>query len=163
MIAMDDLFRFLMLRAAKPARKGEADNLAFSDETKRLAGREPDVSLARIGALVRESQRFVTSPRALALGERMLMVSEKLGPTPVSGNKVRTAVEEILGRPADAIVASNEFKDDVARLGDTLLAVKVTSSGEGVDVSGLIAARRVYNLVARSLATDAELDWLPIL
>jgi hypothetical protein len=131
--------------------------------SQRLAGREPDVSLARIGALVRESQRFVTSPRALALGERMLMVSEKLGPTPVSGNKVRTAVEEILGRPADAIVASNEFKDDVARLGDTLLAVKVTSSGEGVDVSGLIAARRVYNLVARSLATDAELDWLPIL
>lgn len=160
---MDDLFRFLMLRAAKPARKGQADNLAFSDEAKRLAGREPDVSLARIGALVRESQRFVTSPRALTLGERMLSVAEELGPPPVSGKKVRAAVEEILGRPAAAIVASNEFKDDVARLGDTMLAAKVTSTGEGIDVSGLIAARRLYNLVARSLGTDDELDWLPIL
>jgi hypothetical protein len=54
---MNDLFRFLMLRA----RKGKADNLAFSDEAKRLAGREPDVSLARVGALMRGSQRFVAS------------------------------------------------------------------------------------------------------
>ncbi|MDR5796472.1 hypothetical protein QCE49_24100 [Caballeronia sp. LZ008] len=160
---MNDLFRFLMMRAAKPAADTETDKLAFSNEAKRLSHGEVHLSLARIGAAVRNSERFVASVQALRLGERVLAVMGKLGPPPVSGAKVRETVEAVLGKSASETVVSDEFKDDLARLGDSLLAMKITSSGHGADAAELIAARRAYTLIERSANTDDALHWLPML
>jgi hypothetical protein len=155
---MDDLFRFMVLRAAAPV-SGATDLLTFSPGAVALAGVGQAPNAKRVATLVHGDPRFAKAPTDLPDANAVAGLTKHLGSGPWPASKVREVIEAETGRSAADLSGDSRFQSDMDRLGDSLLAIKILSDGTGVDIGALVSLRKACALVIQSVNTEGEMDW----
>ena len=148
---MDELFRFVALRPPLPS----SDAIVLDGNTPLAAG----LAEARRGANGREamnrlahsfvrSDDFVQDPATLNLPLDQL--ADALEEANASESSVSDLVERTLGSSSTDLVDSDEFAADVARLQDTVLAIKLAppDDGDAAMVLRLLGAADVVRQIA---------------
>ena len=162
-IPMDDLFRFILLRPAHPT-PTPAVQLAASETL--VAGLQaaktaPDPLAARLTALnqERQSPRVVATVTALVYGSPMAALGEWLHTDPAPADDgavtppghdkqaVHDKVVELTKKQPHALLAEPQFQNDITRLDDTLITLKLISDPGGSEVNQMVLARQGYEAV----------------
>lgn len=153
---MEDLFRFLLLRPADPADPQKTTALSASALLQEiLRGARDRASGAAALARLRELGRIVTLPDDLVFGTAMAEVSSALGGTPQAAGDVDKQVTQATGSSATELSNDARFRDDVERLSDTLIALKLASNTAGLDPAMLVSLAHGYDAV-RQVAAKAS-------
>ena len=152
---MDELFRFVALRPPMPASDPivlDGDSplaAALADARRGASGRD---AMNRLVQSFVHSDDFVQDPATLNLPLERL--ADALDRPDASDGSVSDLVERALGAPASELVNSNEFAVDVARLQDTVLALKLAPP-EDVDPATVLRMLGAADVV-RQLASDRQ-------
>lgn len=165
---MDELFRFVALRPPMPS----SDAIVLDGSTPLAAG----LAEARRGANGRDamnrlaqsfvrSDDFVQDPATLNLPLDRL--ANALDQADASESSVGDLVERTLGASAADLVGSRDFSADVARLQDTVLAIKLAlpEDGDPATVLRMLGAADIVKRIASDRqnvkATTKRLILLP--
>lgn len=153
---MDDLFRFLIVRAPEPA--DLANGIALSIDTplaNQLAdarsGPEPRAEMQKAAQAYLQSTQAVTSADSLQLGGGLTKFAAGLS-TASSTQELLQLAETSFGRSASSLVDSQEFGSDEQRLSDTLIALQLAPIPTTAPVVDLFRALHVL----RSLASNSS-------
>ncbi len=142
---MNDLFRFVVMRPADRPAKDETNPLGASF----LKG---NLSWGRAKVL---AQTAINGGKVLAPGEevpdaataRAVVDFLRRGPQPDSA--VKKVIEEQAGRAPKAIVQNKQWDEEVSKVSDTLVALKLTSTSAGRDAPDLTTIARGFDAIAR--------------
>ncbi|MCS0500446.1 hypothetical protein [Protaetiibacter mangrovi] len=154
---MDDLFRFLMMRPADLPVSGDIRVLT-SDKVDPADGPKA----RRQAAAVLAAKDAVHTIEQVPLGGLARDVAAAIGTSVLDADAAAALVEERTQRTAQQLVADPAFDPAVARIDDTLVAVKVLSGSAEVDARGLALAAQGFDAIRRIAEGAAEVRLRPL-
>jgi hypothetical protein len=148
---MDDLFRFVLLRPANLPDSTEVkvlDPPSIAASESRQEARRQAVQLLTGDRVTRRTEQLSQATTALAVHDTLVA-----GPRPAE--EIRDLIQDVSGRSAENLVASDAFQADEAALADVLVATKLVSDSAQTDARGLGAAAQGYDAI-RALVAGAD-------
>lgn len=145
---MNDLFRFLLLRPANVVSEDDVNVV-----TPTFVERDATLTMARdAAAAFTQEKRVLLSTGALTYAEaaRAAVLAAKSGV--ISASDLETLLIHETGKAAAAIAADAAFRDEAARLKDSLAAMKLQSSSLGGDAPGLVQLIQGYDAIKLAAA-----------
>lgn len=164
---MDDLFRFVALRAPDEADPGQAIDLTRDDDFQlSLRGIHPaphplEAALRICAAYINGSYggAFVRDPSILPLAKSFdsfyAFISEKEN---FSLGDLETLVQKAFHRTASAVVADPDFQSEKLNIADSIIAVFIRPIAQTNLLTTLTKIARLINLIERVAAQDKSLN-----
>ncbi|MEU5524886.1 hypothetical protein ABZ759_30570 [Streptomyces sp. NPDC047860] len=159
---MEDLFRLMLVR---PPVAQDPDNrsidLAQETDFQAALRQAVDASRDRVEEVTREfvaGDDFVgapvNNPFALQLADLVVRLDQLDADESVTRDAVAEAVRSAFGRPPEEIVADDAFQTTLARLRDTVIAIKVLQELHARPIEELVRQLRTMDVIARVAADE---------
>ena len=155
---MDDLFRFLLLRPAEPAKTSDLKVLSPSFI---VGGSQPELKKRRAQEFVK-NKSFILNPDELAYASAARAVSALLRAGPATAAAISGELKAANGNTAKGAVADKRFAAEEVRIADTLVAMKVLSNSSGADAPALLQLAQGYQAI-RLAASGRDPVSIPVL
>ncbi len=162
---MDDLFRFLVLRNALPARDLSVDLGEGVGESRLLItlgaaqkGADPAQGMRAAAWKFTQSKSFVRDVAELSVADALAAMGAALDADhDADPTKLAAVLEKAFGQDPASVVGSDSFDKAWGRLRDSLVAVKLAPEAAAPTLPALVAATRLMALARRAVRGDPAL------
>lgn len=123
-----------------------------------LTTETPRASVKRAAKAYVDSEPAAQDPKALQYQQQLFDIEQRLNSNAPNLQGLLASISQVFGTSAAELVLSSVYMNDVERIGNSIIALKLTPTESASQLATLGRLQRVVALIRRVAANDTTLD-----